>query len=239
LVFSFAYQGHLYTLLQHDFSVEIHHISRKSLQSGRCEQSGQYSSQLSSPASSFLVPNGHKFYHWTPSSITPFYGITAVFARVEWDSTHALVAAFYFLPNTLTHASNDGMSPPLAFDSPCVTELVHGELFDVNTCWLDHSGCNMVAAIQESADSSLRLALVRTPRRDPPLITTSVSLTPSISETLTRFLLTILPAPFTWWTIKECCRRCATFRHFASMIIARQVILERGICAITMFPITV
>jgi hypothetical protein len=108
-----------------------------------------------------LVPNGHKFYHWTPSSTTPFYGITAVFARVEWDSTHALVAAFYFLPNTLTHASDDGVSPPLAFDSPFVTELVHGELFDVNTCWLDHSGCNMIAAIQESADSFLRLALVR------------------------------------------------------------------------------
>ncbi|KAJ7817289.1 hypothetical protein B0H14DRAFT_3474761 [Mycena olivaceomarginata] len=155
LVISFAYQGHLYTLLENNSSVEIHHVSRKSLQSGRCEQSGLHSSEILS-----YSPESSAFCYLTPSA--PFYGISAVFVRVDWVEPGLMTTAFTFLPNTLTHAPDDGFSSPLAFDSPCVTESISGELNHLGCVWLDHSGFNLVAVIQPDAvDLPTWLLLVR------------------------------------------------------------------------------
>ncbi|KAJ7821513.1 hypothetical protein B0H14DRAFT_2830889 [Mycena olivaceomarginata] len=153
---SFAYQGHLYNLLENDFSVEIHHISRKSLQSGRCEESGLHSSEILSSDPDGSTP----FCYLTPSA--PSYGIGAVFVRRTWVEPDVMNTSFTFLPSTLTHVLDDGVSSPLAFDSPCVTARISGDLNHLGLVWLDHSGFNLVAVIQPNpVDLSTWLLLVR------------------------------------------------------------------------------
>jgi len=86
------------------------------------------------------------------------------FVRVEWggdqpDNSDSFTS-FTFLPNTLTHASDDGISSPLAFNSPSATQYVPGAIADFNLVWLDHSGFNAAAVIQSQSNPP-RLVLVR------------------------------------------------------------------------------
>ncbi|KAJ7270144.1 hypothetical protein B0H12DRAFT_1094723 [Mycena haematopus] len=153
LTVSFTYQGHLYTLLEDALSVSIHHVSRKNLQYGHCDQTRLYSCDI--PHSTYDA-NSIPFCYMIPS--TPSYGIGAVFVRLEWDES--IFTSFTFLPNTL--GPDDGMSSPLAFDSPCVTERVRGELPNLSLVWLDHSGFNVIAAVDPlTTAQSRRLVLVR------------------------------------------------------------------------------
>ncbi|KAF7350943.1 F-box domain-containing protein [Mycena sanguinolenta] len=154
LTVTFAYRGHLYALLEDSVSVSIHHISRKTLQSGHCEQTRLYSCPI--PRSHM---NSAPFCYMIPSS--PSYGIGAVFTRLVWDDDdgNSIFTSFTFMPNTLTHEPDDGVSSPLAFDSPCVTEHVRGELAHLGLVWLDHSGFNVIAAIRP-ANFTERWALV-------------------------------------------------------------------------------
>ncbi|KAF7362391.1 F-box domain-containing protein [Mycena venus] len=157
LMLSFAYKGHLYILLEDSESVQIQHISRKSLRSGGCEESSLYISEIDSSYDEFAA-----FCYMIPS--TPFYGISAVFVRLEGhaqgDTSRS--TCFTFLPTTLTHAADDGVSSPLAFDTSCVTEWVSGVLAEISLVWLDHSGFNAVAVIQPvMAFEPPRLVLVR------------------------------------------------------------------------------
>jgi hypothetical protein len=94
---------------------------------------------------------------------TPFYGIAAAFVRLQWTDAFTRITSFTFLPNTVTHASDNGVSSPLAFDSPCVSAYLPGELANVSLIWLDHSGFNVVAVIQpyETGFDPLKLVLVR------------------------------------------------------------------------------
>ncbi|KAJ6497468.1 hypothetical protein C8R45DRAFT_982972 [Mycena sanguinolenta] len=155
LTVTFTYQGHLYALLEDSLSVSIRHVSRKTLQSGRweLEQTRVYSCAI--PRS---YVNSAPFCYMTPSS--PSYGIGAVFTRLVWDGdVPSTFTSFTFVPTTLTHVSDDGVSSPLAFDSSCVTEHIPGVLAQLSLVWLDHSGFNVIAVIRP-ADWSERWALV-------------------------------------------------------------------------------
>ncbi|KAF7362415.1 F-box domain-containing protein [Mycena venus] len=152
----FSYKGHLYSLLEDGVSVRIQHISRNSLHSGYCDESARYISDV-------LFPKGgpfelsHPIGSLMPS--TPLYGISAVFVHLEWnsDSTDAKAfTSFTFVPNTLTHTSDDGISSPLAFGSPSVMEYVPGTLRN-RLVWADHAGCNVLAVIWYNSVPSLLL----------------------------------------------------------------------------------
>ncbi|KAJ6491645.1 hypothetical protein C8R47DRAFT_1121307 [Mycena vitilis] len=143
LIVCFAYKGHLFNLLEDGLSVQIQHISRRSLRSGHCEEFALFNCEILSPSNN-LIP----FCFMIPS--TPFYGVGAVFVRLEWDDEDESNSriAFTFLPTTLTHATDDGISSPLAFDSPCVTEYVPGRLVNLGLVWMDHSGFNVAVVVQ-------------------------------------------------------------------------------------------
>ncbi|KAF7362413.1 F-box domain-containing protein [Mycena venus] len=166
----FSYKGHLYSLLEDGVSVQIQHIPRKSLHSGHCEDSSRYISDLLFPEGGSL-PLCHPFCSLMPS--TPLYGISAIFVHLEWDGESDDAkdfTSFTFVPNTLTHASDDGVSSPLAFDSPSVTEYVPGTIVDLNLVWADHAGCNVLVVIRDkSAPPGLLLV-----RYHPETKTTSV-----------------------------------------------------------------
>ncbi|KAF8150529.1 hypothetical protein K438DRAFT_2027183 [Mycena galopus ATCC 62051] len=120
LIDCFAYKGHLYILLEDGLSVQIQHISRTSVRSGCCEESGQYICDEMILAKN---PSFTAFSSLTPS--TPFYGVSAVFIHLDGNLHDASsLTLFTFLTNTLTYAPDDGVSSPLAFDSPTVTEYV-------------------------------------------------------------------------------------------------------------------
>ncbi|KAF7362426.1 F-box domain-containing protein [Mycena venus] len=77
----------------------------------------------------------------------------------EDNSTPGIIS-FTFLTCTLTHAFDDGVSSPLAFDSPCVTEYVRGRLVDdTNLVWMDHAGLNVITVVVY--DDIPRLVVVR------------------------------------------------------------------------------
>ncbi|KAJ6593281.1 hypothetical protein B0H19DRAFT_16340 [Mycena capillaripes] len=158
LIVCFAYKGHLYNLLEDGLSVQIQYISRRSLRSGHCEETAVYNSDIVLPigvSSNEFLP----FCFMIPT--TPFYGVSAVFVRLEWDDEDDANSriSFTFLPNTLTHSSDDDeSSSPLAFDAPCVTELVPGMLVNLSLVWMDHSGFNVTVVLQSPAP---RLVLVR------------------------------------------------------------------------------
>ncbi|KAF7325283.1 F-box domain-containing protein [Mycena venus] len=160
LMMSFPFKGHLYVVLEDGQSVQIQHISRKSLRSGHCEECGVYTSEIRSYRDFIdFLP----FCFMIPS--TPFYGVSAVFIRVEAhgedeDNSTPGIISFTFLTCTLTHAFDDGVSSPLAFDSPCVTEYVRGRLVDdTNLVWMDHAGLNVITVVVY--DDIPRLVVVR------------------------------------------------------------------------------
>ncbi|KAJ6497483.1 hypothetical protein C8R45DRAFT_128438 [Mycena sanguinolenta] len=148
------YQGHLYIILEDASSVQIQHISRKTLR-----ECGRYHSKIKLSYSNF-----EPLCYMVPS--TPFYGVTAAFVRLHWnhgDET-ALVTSFTFLLNTLTDVYDEGSGAvsPLGFDPHCVLEYVPGQLVDVTLVWQDHSGFNIAAVIQPNdLLEPPRLVLVR------------------------------------------------------------------------------
>ncbi|KAF7350956.1 F-box domain-containing protein [Mycena sanguinolenta] len=153
------YQGHLYILLEDASSVQIHHISRKSLRAGRQEECGRYYSKIN-----LSYPNFEPLCYTVPS--TPFYGVTATFVRLHWNFQNetALVTSFTFLLNILTDAHDDdsGTVSPLEFAPDCVTEYVPGQLVDITLIWQDHSGLDVTAVIQPNdLFEPPRLILVR------------------------------------------------------------------------------
>ncbi|KAJ7807799.1 hypothetical protein B0H14DRAFT_1528114 [Mycena olivaceomarginata] len=166
----FTYNGHLYNLIEDGRSVHIQHISRRSLRSGHCEESGRYISEKafsengSDPFRGFaiLLPT------------TPRYGISAVFVRIKEDveDDSRSLTLFTFLPSSLTHAPDDGVSSPLAFDSPPISQIVPGYFVGRKWSWLDHSGLNLVAALSQSRHGGCdKVFLVR---YDPETMSTSV-----------------------------------------------------------------
>ncbi|KAJ7350707.1 hypothetical protein DFH08DRAFT_862182 [Mycena albidolilacea] len=159
LMVSFPYKGHLYILIENGESVQVQHISQRNLCSGRCEESGLYDSEIDS---SYIHNVGSAAYCYMVPS-TPFYGIAAAFVRLQWTDAFTRITSFTFLPNTATHASDDGVLSPLAFDSPCVSAYLPGELANISLIWLDHSGFNVVAVIQPYGTGldPLKLVLVR------------------------------------------------------------------------------
>ncbi|KAK7057726.1 mannose ER-golgi intermediate compartment [Favolaschia claudopus] len=166
LVVSFTHNGHLYMLMENRASVAIYHISRQSLLGGQCKLPAPTFCPKS-PSTDFPSSAGQvAFCFMIPS--TPIYGISAVFVRLHWKPSSGLPAtSFTFLPSTLTDAtSDDGLSSPLAFDSPCVTEYVDGQMADMSLLWLDHSGFNVAAVIQIESEEQTngpvsQLVLVR------------------------------------------------------------------------------
>ncbi|KAF8150516.1 hypothetical protein K438DRAFT_1943642 [Mycena galopus ATCC 62051] len=158
LIDCFAYKGHLYILLEDSLSVQIQHISRTSVRSGCCEESSRYicDKVFAAERKPFIVGACST----TPS--IPFYGVSAVFVRLDGDTDNTCSSvAFTFLTNTLTHAPDDGMSSPLAFDSPTITEYVPGTLQDAaGLVWVDHGGLNLAAVVRSQPDPP-RLVLVR------------------------------------------------------------------------------
>ncbi|KAF7325288.1 F-box domain-containing protein [Mycena venus] len=162
LVSSFAYKGHLYHLYNDGLSARIQHISQKCLRSGHLEESGVYNFAINSSYDEFL-----DYFFIIPS--TPVYGVCAVLVRVEWNDygVESRVTSFTFMPNALTHASDDGESSPLAFDSPCVTEHVLGRIVGltplVKGLVAVDSGLNVAAVIQSEPPNSEppKLVLVR------------------------------------------------------------------------------
>ncbi|KAJ7033368.1 hypothetical protein C8F04DRAFT_1104520 [Mycena alexandri] len=152
MVLCLTYQGHLYNLVEDGLLAQIQHISRNSLRSARCEQSGLYCSEI--PSAEGSVP----FCFMTPS--TPFYGVSAVFIRLKWDEdADEDFVLLTFLPNTLTNAPDDGDSSPLGFDLPCVTQSIPGALVSMSLVWTDHSGFNVTVVVE--ASDTPRLVLVR------------------------------------------------------------------------------
>ncbi|KAJ7188950.1 hypothetical protein C8R46DRAFT_32787 [Mycena filopes] len=145
MLVSFTYQGHLYHLVEDGHSVQIQHISQKSLRSGQCEQAGVYSSDI------LTYTNCHSTFSMIPT--TPIYGVAAVFIRCADGET-----LITFLPNTLTHAFDDGISSPLAFGAPCVSQMVPGEYI---TMWLDHSGFNAALVVESATAPTLLLVRFR------------------------------------------------------------------------------
>ncbi|KAF7362418.1 F-box domain-containing protein [Mycena venus] len=150
LMVCFAYKGHLYSLLEDGVSVQIQHISRQSLCSRHCEESGLYSSEIRSYRE--FLP----FCSIIPS--TPFYGVSAVFIRQgsvgdvdEGDHSNSTFISFTFLTNTLP----DDMTSSLAFDPLCLTTYVRGTLLMVR---MDHSGFNVIVVVQTDIP---KLMLVR------------------------------------------------------------------------------
>ncbi|KAK7057708.1 F-box domain-containing protein [Favolaschia claudopus] len=146
LIVTFSYNDHLYILLEDGSSVQVQHISRKSLQSGHIQESGLFHCDIQPSDTDFDA-----FCFMIPS--TQFYGISAVFVRMEWrddnvEPDEIRVTSFTFLPNSLSYASDDGVSSPLIFDSPCVTHCVSGALVAMGLVWLDHSGFHVAAVIQ-------------------------------------------------------------------------------------------
>ncbi|KAJ7033372.1 hypothetical protein C8F04DRAFT_623271 [Mycena alexandri] len=139
----FAYEGHLYQLIEDGHSVQIQHISRNSLLSGECEQAGLYSSDVlvSSPpySSTCMIPS------------TPQYGVGAIFIRRT--DTHLSIS---LVPATLTDAVDNGVSSPLTFGASCVSEIVQGKEMSM---WLDHSGFNAGFVVQSA--TAINLLLVR------------------------------------------------------------------------------
>ncbi|KAJ7496684.1 hypothetical protein FB451DRAFT_1162819 [Mycena latifolia] len=154
LIVCFAYNGHLYNVLENGISVQIQHISRTSLSVGRCEESGRYTTDILAPGADSSEP----FCFILPS--TPAYGVSAVFVRVLDENTPASTISFTFVLNTLTHASDDGVSSPLAFPSLCTTAHVPGRLLNMALLWMDHSGFNVVVVV-ESNEGEAGLMLVR------------------------------------------------------------------------------
>ncbi|KAF8150519.1 hypothetical protein K438DRAFT_1865537 [Mycena galopus ATCC 62051] len=152
-----AYKGHLYILLEDRLSIQVQHISRRNVRSGRCEESGRYICDKAFPVE--RKPFVHAVCTVTPS--TALYGISAVFVRLDGDldDTHSSTA-FTFLTNHFTHTPDDGVSSPLAFDSPTVTEYVPGTLRHPGLVWLDHSGLNLAAVVWSGSDDP-SLVLVR------------------------------------------------------------------------------
>ncbi|KAJ6593269.1 hypothetical protein B0H19DRAFT_1055880 [Mycena capillaripes] len=158
LILCFTYKGHLYNLLEDGLSVQIQHISRRSLRSGHCEESAVYNSDI-------VLPIGISGNEFRPFCFmiptTPIYGVSAVFVRLKWDDEDDASSriSFTFLPTTLTHSSDDDeVASPLAFDAPCVTEFVPGMLLSLGLVWMDHSGFNVTVVLQAPAP---RLVLVR------------------------------------------------------------------------------
>lgn len=149
---SFPYKGHLYILVENGESVQIQHIFQRNLCSGRCEESGLYESEINSSYIHRAVAAA--YCYMVPS--TPFYGIAAAFVRLQRTDDFTRITSFTFLPTTATQASDDGVSSPLAFDSPCVSAYLAGELANISLIWLDHSGFNVVAVIRP-----YKLVLVR------------------------------------------------------------------------------
>ncbi|KAJ7721522.1 hypothetical protein B0H16DRAFT_1602654 [Mycena metata] len=152
MVLCLTYKGHLYNVVEDGLVAQIQHISRNSLHSDRCDQSGIYSSEI--PSADGSMP----FCFMTPS--TPFYGVSAVFIRLKWDEdTDEDSVLLTFLPNTLTNAPDDGNASPLAFDGPCATQSIPGVLVSMRLVWTDHSGFNVTVVVE--VDDFPRLVLVR------------------------------------------------------------------------------
>ncbi|KAJ7350740.1 hypothetical protein DFH08DRAFT_116110 [Mycena albidolilacea] len=165
----FTYKEHLYNLIEDGRSVQIQHISRRSLRAGHCEESSRFISEKAFSGNDF-DPLFYPFRTLLPS--TPRYGIGAIFVRIKEDEEDDLrsLTSFTFLPSSLTHSSDDDVSSPLAFDSPSVVALVPGWVLGHNHVWSDHSGSNIGAVVQTEADPP-RLVLVR---YHPDIMSTSV-----------------------------------------------------------------
>ncbi|KAJ7655572.1 hypothetical protein DFH06DRAFT_1200453 [Mycena polygramma] len=153
LVVSSVYKGHLYILLDERTAVHIYHISRESLRSGRCERVHLHKSEIDSSYDNIRI-----FCFMVPS--TPFYGVTAIYLRLESSDDASTVTSFTFLPNTLTYAADPDVSSPLAFDAVCVTEYVLGTPLDVSLVWMDHSGFNVLAVLEVEPESFAGEAIV-------------------------------------------------------------------------------
>ncbi|KAJ7108425.1 hypothetical protein C8R43DRAFT_186573 [Mycena crocata] len=155
LTVCFTYDGHLYNLVEDGVSVHIQHVSRQAL-SGRCDQFTLHKADVGLAPDSWVA-----FCFILPT--TPFYGVSAVFVRLANEHTQDATLAFTFVLNTLTHAPDDGMTSPLAFDLPCPTEYVDGQLASDNYAlvWIDHSGCNIAVIISDRYEARAELMLVR------------------------------------------------------------------------------
>ncbi|KAJ7503147.1 hypothetical protein B0H11DRAFT_620339 [Mycena galericulata] len=153
LMIAFTYKGHLYNLLEDGVSIQTQHISRKSLSSGHCEESGSYKSGILE-----LGENADPFCYIAPS--TPYYGVAAAFARIVNANTPDSTVAFTFLPNALTDVPDDGVSSPLAFNSHGLTQCIPGKLLSMALVWMDHGGFN-IAVVVESVQGDAALILVR------------------------------------------------------------------------------
>ncbi|KAJ7750044.1 hypothetical protein DFH07DRAFT_775187 [Mycena maculata] len=148
LMVSFAYEGHLYNLLEDGVSVQIQHISRKSLASGHCEESTFSTSDNLSPSKA-----REPFCYILPS--TPYYGVGAAFVRYIDDRSFSTIT-LTFLPTTPTHVP----SAPLAFNLPCPTQYIPGKLVSMSLLWMDHSGFN-IAVVVDTDHGDPALMLVR------------------------------------------------------------------------------
>ncbi|KAK7057718.1 F-box domain-containing protein [Favolaschia claudopus] len=148
-----TYKGHLYSLIEDGYSVQIQHVSRKDLVSGYCRSAGEYSCDIVPPP----LVIGTAVCSMTSS--TASYGLCAVFVRVERDDEKNMnCTSFTFVPTSLTHSVDDGLSSPLAFDSPCVTHRVDGILEDVNIAWLGNNG---LAVVTDLPTQPHKLTLLR------------------------------------------------------------------------------
>ncbi|KAJ7033375.1 hypothetical protein C8F04DRAFT_1396017 [Mycena alexandri] len=135
----FVFEDHLYHLIENGQSVQIHHISRTSLLSGK---EGEQSTLCTSD-----IPGDFRS-SWGMVPTTLLYGVSAVFVRSTDTKTRIT-----FVPNALTHE----VSSPLAFDVPCVSLIVEG---NCDLMWLDHSGFN-AALVVHKPPAAYNLLLVR------------------------------------------------------------------------------
>ncbi|KAJ7072863.1 hypothetical protein C8F01DRAFT_1105514 [Mycena amicta] len=140
LTVCFAFHGHLYNLIENSELVRIQHISRKSLSSGRCEETTLFTANVGESA---LRP----FCFILPSN--PVHGIAAAFIHATFDENDEKIQVI-FLPAHLTYASeDDGELSPLAFPPECEIANIIGRPADISLVWMDHSGCNVVLVVDD------------------------------------------------------------------------------------------
>ncbi|KAF7289275.1 F-box domain-containing protein [Mycena indigotica] len=156
LTVCFAFRGHLYNLIEDGEVVQIQHVSRKSLSSGRCEETNLFTSKIS--AEEVLQP----FCFILPSN--PLYGIAAAF--IHFHTAHPKIQLI-FVPATIDISNGDDEEDsPLIFAPDCHIVNIEGRPADISLVWMDHSGCNVIfivaTQLTEAAEGlSLKLLLVR------------------------------------------------------------------------------
>ncbi|KAJ7198517.1 hypothetical protein GGX14DRAFT_573394 [Mycena pura] len=138
LALCFVYKGHLYDSVEEGVSIQIQHISRNSLTSGHCKESGLSVRSIGDRS------NYRPFCFILPS--TPFYGISAAFIHFN-ESFNLDSMKVIFLPSTATHAPDDGEASPLAFASSCKIAYICGRPLNVSLVWMDHSGFNVTVVV--------------------------------------------------------------------------------------------